>query len=1250
MVHVLYRPNLLDRSKDSLSYEGACRTLRDALLARFGTVDFTEPTYVEVNGIPWLRSQWDDVLPNCAAVTVNVVPAEVTTAVLVSVTIASLLLASYAAYKASQLPSIADAVGAGVPEKAPVFTFEGQKNIQRLNNVVDVVYGRLRWWPSYLCAPYVDYANSKPTLHMWLCLGKGDYEIEDVRVNDTSFSAIGKARYEQHDSGYTHQGTDDFDLVYYAKDFSGTELTGTNEEEHAVLGPYLLNPANTSVDTIKVNFAYSTGLYAINADGAVQPATCTTTITLTEIDNSGASTGQYQTFSVTHTKATTIAYRVTETLLPGPLFTTGRYSISAVRTNAKNTSTNGQDQCTIESAFALGHSMRKFESSLLYVNLPGTNVVGQDAAEKVNVVATRKLRTRTKGTWTSTVATRNPVWAILDILQQNFGAGLPDTALDLSYWEEMAAELSAHSFDYRFEQKTTVWDAISVVAAVFRGKPYWIGSDVRISVDTAVRTPVCVFTPDSAKDLRLHMAFQTSTENDCIEAAYVDPDTGLQDSVYFTPPGSEAVNPTKITFAGVTDRETAWKLAAYTYLQKTLLRDTVTFSTGLDGKIPMLGEVILASWPLPAWTSAGIVLASDGGTRLELSESVPYEEGWITLRADNGNKWGPVRYTLEYNLSDNGKRIVALEHIPDVSLDFTAIERDAVAYTIGLSDVVTRHFQVTSATPSGDSVQIEGIAFDPTVFSYDNLSVPARGDDMLPYPATTGPIPWIRLLEESGQYFRVETGPVYGNPTLVTCKYLYLLESEVTASMLTAPWEFISATFSTATEYGPSYYIPRKSGTVADGVLTDPYVLFVRVDVVFVRNIFAQLTTETQSTWWWARPGTYQGDELRVSHLLLVNNVNGTYNGPGDASNEALGWSQGTSMTQGLAVLDVNEAKLVVATDCPPGGSAEVRVESGVLVGEVFTVEHSVSKRVKDVGPVIFTAEDISSAGIKGTETSYPDLRIVVDHVVDGELGAAPIVVPLLIRPLVSDPVAQLCVQTPSSRAHFAVTEWWYTSGLDTVYVSFADNLTQQYLVSLAGGFSGAVSAVATIRAQTTSGMDTAPVIRSVPVNTNYLLVDKFRFPHIDQLEVYGYAGTFDSVLLVRGHLHLGNLSFAEASTEDRWSALFLDENLDTITYGQLDPAYAQKVWITDNLGTPIPISRATPDTQESFKISMWHGLTSEDVAYFNSHLKYLVFVNTAAFKPPSVNTAGWGGISLTMVDMFGVSGNTTPVSVPTTP
>lgn len=1222
MTYVVYRPNPLDRTKDSNTFVGECGTIRKALEARFpGFTEFSEPTLVLVGGVPRLRSTWDDPLRPADVVEVVTVPAGVATTILTALTISTLLVSAYAVYKISNLPSVADAVGGAVPEKASSFTFEGQKNVTRLNNVVEVGYGRCRWWPSYLCAPRVEYVNNKPILKMWLSLGKGDYGIEDVLVNDTSFSAVAKATYEQFDSGSTLSVLNPPDLVYYAEDLSGTELTGTNEEEHGVIGPYFLNPSNTIIESVVVNFNYAAGLYALDANGVLQNATVTVTITLNELTDSGVATGVYQSKEITHTRSTTSPFRITETITPGSLFTHNRFSISAVRTNAKNATTGGQDNCTVESAYALGRSLKTYASSLLYVELPGTTIVGQDAAEKVNVVATRKLRTRKDGAWTGLVTTRNPIHAAVDILRAEYGANRPDTALDLSYWEELAEQCSTVNFDYRFEQRTTVWDALTAVATVLRGKPYWVGSDVRIFVDSPVQTPVCVFTPDNTTELKVQMSFASSTENDCIEAAYIDMETGLQDSVYFTPPGSSATNPTKIVFAGVTDRETAWKLAAYTYLQRTLLRDKVSFYTGLEGKIPLLGEVVLVSWPLPSWTSAGIVLAYDGVNRLELSEPVEHAAGWIALRRNDGSAWGPVKFTYTGEVSSEGNSVVTLECEADSSLDFAALSHDPVAYTLGTETVTTRRFQVTNATPSQDKVQIEGTEFNPSVFGYDNLSVPERGDDMLPYPAVTGKIPWLRVLEESGQYLRVEAGPIYGNPISVTCKYAYILESALTADIIAAPWSYIDEGLAypptEADNYGASYYIPRQAGTVAEGALTDPYVLFIRLDVV--------VTGATYTTWWRARPGRFQDNELSVSHVYLVNNVDVAYISPGNPGNEASPASQGTRKGDFVpsAVLDANEAKLVVATDCPPGGSAEVSVEAGTLVGDVFTVEHSLTKRIKDVGPVTFSADELRAAGVQGTETAYPDLRITAKHVVAGEPGALQVAVPLTVYPLVSDPITHdVSYEYTGESAYVEGTSAYAGSG---TFYDYATHVVRTYLLHVTGAFAGAQRLRIDTSCQSffisEEVKDTIYVRNAQPATLKLISC-----AHLDPV-VFS-----DTVGDITGTLRLMD-STASQYAVGNWSCVLLD--------GNYEPVFTDMEWYTQRSGD---MRYAPLDTPSSFTLMLYFMPPSsprlptiEEWANIRATARYIVFMNTGVTMPnPSATFHGWGSVRAAMIDMFG--------------
>lgn len=1264
MPYLTYRPNLLDRTLDSVSFFAEGRTLRQVLENRFGSVNFELPTYVEVNGTPWLRAKWDNKLPSGSSVTVCVVPGAIAPAVFTAIAVASLLASAYVLYRISELPSISDAVGAKVPSKDPSFTFEGQKNVQRLNDVVDVTYGRLRWWPAYLCAPYVTYKNNKPTLFMLLSLGKGNYEIEDVRVNDTSLTSFAQAFYTQHDSGYAIPVDGPCDLVYYAEEFRSTELNGSNESEHITLGPYKLNPANTEVEKVLLNFRYPGGLYGITpSTGAIVSATCEVTVTLTELDSAGNNTGGSQTFEIAHSFSTTKPLRITEELIPTDASFTGtnRYAVSAVRTNAKNTSTSGQDQCEIESAFAIGHSLRQYPSSILYVQIPGTTIVGQNAAEKVNVVATRKLRKLVDGTWQAYAPCRDAVWAIVDMLQQEFGGNIPDEKLDLVYWEQLAKENTASLFDFRFEQATTLWSAITAVATSMRARPYRVGSDIRLAIDSPVALPVCIFTPDTARDLEIQMAFQTTVENDCIEAAYIDADTGVQDSIFFTPPGSSAVNPTKITFAGVTDRETAWHLAAYTYLQRSLLRDNLKMSTGLDGTIPVLGDVILVSWPFPSWSSAGVVLASDGGFRLEISESTELEAGWIALRKPNGSSWGPVRFTCTETSAD-GNPVVTLEYEPPAEFVFDGSDRDLVAYTLGDATTTTQRFQVTDVSPSGNSVNIEAVAFNPSIFSYDSLSVPVRGDDMLPYPSSSHAIPWLRLLEESGQYLRVEVGPVYGSPTSVVCTFAYFPFLPAGAAIgvvverlaqIQRPWDVFgtgsTSTVETAQAEGASFYIPRRTG------------------YLIVRVVATMPDLQVFTTWWRGCPGVFEDTDASVPFVFLVNNCDGAYVAPGNIGNLSLESAQGVALvgvdevvytTTGPAILDTNTGKIVLASDAPPAFGMKVGLVAKVGATEVGRI----FKTVKDVGPVTFTADELRAAGLQGSETAYPTLQAFVYHTGADNEDQVSAMCNITPKPLVTSPVLQTLVHTYLGKSVYVSKEYFDQYGFTATLRT--KELVNLYKVSLTETLSGTDKYKFTIAGQCNNGFQQTNIIDTIKQESSETIVRRITCVHLDTLTNMVQSTSSSGAIEFSAKMRFGNKLWSQYTQyyngeEDKpifaWACEILDENFDML---QVTPSSLP-------VGTPFNfmvmttthprISQSSGDLPDSYSLYAFWGsgvasISTEEADYIIANAKYIVFVDQIDYTVPSISTTGWGEVKCKLIDFLGYGGNETIWHHPTEP
>ena len=87
--------------------------------------------------------------------------------------------------------------------------------------------------------------------------------------------------------------------------------------------------------------------------------------------------------------------------------------------------------------------------------------LNDQSERKFNVVATRKLPVYQGGSWTAVQATRNPIWALCDVMRSSYGAYLPDNYLDLDSLSTMAGELETDQkwFDWTFDSKSTIWEA-----------------------------------------------------------------------------------------------------------------------------------------------------------------------------------------------------------------------------------------------------------------------------------------------------------------------------------------------------------------------------------------------------------------------------------------------------------------------------------------------------------------------------------------------------------------------------------------------------------------------------------------------------------------------------------------------------------------------------------------------------------------------------------------------------------------------
>lgn len=982
MHYLVHYPNPLDHGQhEACALDGA--TIIDLLTKKWPDwQNFETPHIVLVNGVPALRATWNSPLEAESTVSVMAVPfgAETILAAAAIWAVSTLVTSALASLAVPAVPKIGVTAP---PTGAPVFTFEGRVNKQRLNQVIEVAYGRNRWYPSYVCAPRVEYTNNLSYLHLWLSLGLGEFEIEAVNIGDTPFDQLPECRYVNfgpmsypnvralswsHPDGF-------YDKVYTSNVLENVALRAPNEDNYAIVGPFPINPVGTTITRVQLNIVFPGGLYGLSA-GAVVSRAVSVSVTLSKIDDRGLVL-ESNTQTLTFSGASATPQRFTRYLT----VTTGRWQIALNRTTSKDAGSSQQDDAVLEVVYGLGDGAVVYAPTTLYARILGTSLAAKDAASKLNVVATRKIPVydTVSATW-SVEPTRNPIWAMLDVLRADYGANQSDDNFDLIYFADLAANCQT-TFDHIFNQKTKAWEAVKAICQALRATPYIAGSDYRLAFDRVDDQPVAFFGPDNASDLVWTSTFNQPLDSDSVIASYVDSITGLEASVQFTPNGSDGVNPQKIELVGVTDRTHAWQTAAYVYMQQVLRRDQVSFTVGLDGFIPMFGDVISVAWPFPEWGSAGVITAA-AGLVLTLSDPVTFEVGktyWMALRLLDGTFFGPFKVAGTGTTTS-----VTAQSVSFTGFDFSALGQDPIMFTFGTSTTLSRWFRVTSSKASKAHVEIEAVAFDPGAFAYDAIAAPIPSQEFSPMPAPDGSVGWIKVYESSSDYLKVLWAP---SPGAVGYLVYYAFNPTVDLMSLRR-WPEGALTgysFTVASVFPTFAFIPRAPGDLAVKVIP-----------------LSSLSPETPiggHLYWCGIIGAYDqsASQNRASAILLVNNQNTSIGRPSGEAQGCLGLSP-----VGAALWSVGDKYLAFKVDAPDNSYTEIELQwktDWPRFGQHSYNTWSLKVSLPTGGVATFTPEMMAEAGWPIAAQYY--VTIYLKAIVRGVASVTPFevgVTPVLIN------------------------------------------------------------------------------------------------------------------------------------------------------------------------------------------------------------------------------------------------------------
>lgn len=708
-------------------------------IAEAHNVDLSRPTICLVNGVAVLRKDWNNMLEPDSVVSFVSLPLgggggssnPLQVVMMVAVVVASVYTggAVGAAYGAvwGGVAAAGVSIGGGIlintlvptPKPAlngmtssaytqsPTYSLQAQGNSARLGNPIPVIYGKHLIYPDFAAQPYYKYKNDEQYVYQLHCIGQGEYDIEQIRIEDTPIGSFEEITYQIIKPGEKNTLFDE-DVV------TSNEVAGQELLKGTTCGPFVLNPTESVINKIEIDVAFQRGCYYANDNGSMGNKTIQWQVEARLIDDEDKALGGWFTLgseSLTSNNHNamyrTYSYTVAQ----------GRYEVRATRLDDKDETARAGHEIRWGAAKGYIVSEKNYGNvTLLAVVMRATDNLSQRSSRMVNCIVTRKLRTWSpNGGWSSPQPTRSIAWALADILKADYGARLTDNAIDLSalYQLNQIWSKRGDTFNAVFDSKLTVYEALSRTAKVGRAIAFIQGGIVRFVRDEPKIVPVALFGPrnivKNSLSIQYIMPSEDTADSVCVE--YFSERTWKTSEVMGTFEGSSSDKTATVELFGCTNKEQAHREAVYMAQANRYRRRIVTFTTELEGLVPSYGDLIAITHDMAKWGQGGEILAQDG-LKLTLSEPVSFTEGqanYLALRKIDGSLSGPyvvtpTDYDTEVLLTDN----------PDIEI-LTGTDKERTHFAFGTADKWRVLARVTGILPRSTKVEITAVIEDSRV-------------------------------------------------------------------------------------------------------------------------------------------------------------------------------------------------------------------------------------------------------------------------------------------------------------------------------------------------------------------------------------------------------------------------------------------------------------------------------------------------------------------------------------------------------
>lgn len=360
-----------------------------------------------------------------------------------------------------------------------------------------------------------------------------------------------------------------------------------------------------------------------------------------------------------------------------------------------------------------------------------SDLSNEESDLKFNLVAKRKLReyNYTTGVFGNLIQTSSIADALIDIYTAHYGYNGNYTNIDLTSLAALETTWTSRgdTFNGVFDQPVTVWEALTRVARAGRARPVMMGSKLTFVRDASTTSISAMFTPANIvkNTFNKTYTYQDDKTTKYINVKYHDKAFDYKEKELTFNENSQQSK--QVFLYGITKYEQAKREFLYLNAVKKYRTQQITFSTELEGLIPMVGDRISVTPLMPVYGQWGQIQAING-TTLTLSEKLPDEylsESTLYLRFRNLNG-SPSDVINVTPVANNANQVTTASVINLNMSNYT----DNPHYSLGKAGKTAMDCIVTNIQPTKNKiVRITATNYNESVYTADTGDVPDKATE-----------------------------------------------------------------------------------------------------------------------------------------------------------------------------------------------------------------------------------------------------------------------------------------------------------------------------------------------------------------------------------------------------------------------------------------------------------------------------------------------------------------------------------------